>query len=129
VPLQFQLILGDYFKVNETAAETAAQATELIGWLNNHGKVHVIFNQAQQEVSKDRTGFVKVLAYLVANLTRWTTHFIAFRRLFILKTPLQIAVLRDCNAIVCAQIGVAKGREREELDESAEHSCDQIGSQ
>jgi hypothetical protein len=53
VPLQFQLTLGNYFKVSETTAEIAAQATELIGWLNNHGKVHVIFDQAQREVSKD----------------------------------------------------------------------------
>lgn len=126
---QYQLTLGDYFKVNDIAAEIAAQATELIGWLNNHGKVRVIFNQAQQEVSKDRTGFVKVLVYLVANLTRWTTHYIAFRRLFILKTPLQFAVLRDRQAIIRAQIGAAKGRERDELEESTEHSCDQINNQ
>ena len=37
--MQFQLILGEYFLVNLEAAETAEQATNLIGWILNHGQV------------------------------------------------------------------------------------------
>ncbi|KAJ7107570.1 hypothetical protein C8R44DRAFT_744744 [Mycena epipterygia] len=36
---QFRLILGDYFKVNDAEALIAEDATTLIGWINNHGKV------------------------------------------------------------------------------------------
>ena len=59
---QFQLILGEYFMVNQEAAEMAEEATDLIGWVLNHGRVHSIFNASQMEV------FSKVLAFLVANL-------------------------------------------------------------
>ena len=51
--LQFQLILRDYFKDYQLAQDVASQATDLIRWLNNHGKVHKIFNVAQKQVSKD----------------------------------------------------------------------------
>ncbi|KAF9060875.1 hypothetical protein BDP27DRAFT_1370138 [Rhodocollybia butyracea] len=37
---QFQLQLGDYFKIYPTGAQIAEDATFLIGWLNNHGKMH-----------------------------------------------------------------------------------------
>ncbi|KAJ6605629.1 hypothetical protein B0H10DRAFT_2229081 [Mycena sp. CBHHK59/15] len=49
---QFQLILGDSFKVHGMAAEIAEDATALIAWINNHGKVHKIFDKAQAVVSK-----------------------------------------------------------------------------
>ncbi|KAF8233794.1 hypothetical protein L208DRAFT_1377167 [Tricholoma matsutake] len=35
---QFQLILKEYFSENEEAAETAEEATDLIGWILNHGQ-------------------------------------------------------------------------------------------
>ncbi|KAJ3978387.1 hypothetical protein F5890DRAFT_1569643 [Lentinula detonsa] len=35
---QFQLQLGDYFKVYTFGAQIAEEAMVLIGWLNNHGK-------------------------------------------------------------------------------------------
>jgi hypothetical protein len=117
--------LGDYFKVNLIAADTAADATDLIGWLNSHGKVRVIFNNAQQTISR-RAGTVKTLAYLVANLTRWTTHYIAFHRLHLLKDPLRYAVLGDRQAIIDAQVGAAQNREKEKLEASANRYCDLI---
>ncbi|KAE9395044.1 hypothetical protein BT96DRAFT_942683 [Gymnopus androsaceus JB14] len=46
---QFQLALGDYFKENLEAAETAESATEVLGWLLNHTKVRDIFDEAQIE--------------------------------------------------------------------------------
>jgi hypothetical protein len=62
---QFQLTLGDYFKENPEAADGAANATDIIGWLLNHDRVHAIFDEAQ---AKKNDGVV--LAYVVANLTR-----------------------------------------------------------
>lgn len=124
---QFQLILLDYFKAHSPASDTAASAMELIGWLNNHGKVRKIMDKSQADVSLDRTGVATVLAYLVANLTRWTTHYIAFARLFKVKEALQLAVLKYCGSIIKAQVGAAKGREKTELTESAERGCSLIG--
>ena len=81
--LQFQLTLGDYFKENGEAASGAEDATDVIGWILNHQHVCVIFDDVQAE----RNDGV-VLAYLVANLTQWTTHFITFSHLLELKAPL-----------------------------------------
>src|SRR5260370_15095402 len=98
---QFQLILGDYFTVNEEAAGTAEEATGLIGWVLNHGKVRSIFNKMQSEISVPPG---KVLAFLVANMTRWTTHFIAFDRLCDLKDPLRRAVISRRDDIISGQV-------------------------
>jgi hypothetical protein len=121
------LTLGDYFKVNEIAAEIAAQATDLIGWLNNHGKVRKVFDGAQKQISEDRTGKIVIVAYLVANLTRWTTHYVAFARLYRVKDALQFAVLKSRGTIIAAQVGVAKYTEKAELTRSAEYHCNIIG--
>ncbi|KAJ6608550.1 hypothetical protein B0H10DRAFT_2226732 [Mycena sp. CBHHK59/15] len=51
---QFQLILGDYFKVNDIAAGIAEEATALIAWINNHGKVRKLFDASQRVISMDR---------------------------------------------------------------------------
>jgi hypothetical protein len=54
--LKFQLVLGDYFWVYIFAANIAESATDLIGWINNHGKVRKMFDAAQSQISVDRTG-------------------------------------------------------------------------
>ncbi|KAJ6601671.1 hypothetical protein B0H10DRAFT_2230378 [Mycena sp. CBHHK59/15] len=121
---QFQLILGDYFKVNDAAALIAEDATALIGWLNNHGRVQKICDESQCIISKDRNnGIIIVLAYLVAKLTRWTTHFIAFVCLFILHKALRLAVLQNRTAIIADEVGAATSKEGERLKEDAERMC------
>jgi hypothetical protein len=40
-----------------------------------------MFNEAQKQISLDADGKEKVVAYVVANMTRWTTHCIAFIRI------------------------------------------------
>jgi hypothetical protein len=83
--------------------------------------VRVIFDDAQKEL-----GAVVALAYLVACLTRWTTHFIAFMRLLQLRTPLQKAVAWKREQIVKAQVGAAKSTEKQRLEEDATRHCDII---
>ncbi|KAJ6524669.1 hypothetical protein B0H10DRAFT_1974732 [Mycena sp. CBHHK59/15] len=117
-------MLGDYFKVNDYAAEIAEEATCLIAWINNHGKVRKLFDASQRVISMDRNaGRIIILAYLVANLTRWTTHFIAFMRLFILREALQLTVLQNRTAIIAAEIGAATSTEGERLKDDAEKMC------
>jgi hypothetical protein len=124
--VQFQLTLRDYFKVHSFAAETAGSATELIGWLNRHGKVRKIFDNVQEQISQDRTSIVTILTYLVANLTRWTTHYIAFERLLHVKDALQLGIMQCRGAIIAAQVGATKYSEKDELTKSAEANCDLI---
>lgn len=100
--IQGQLIVGDYFKEDEDAAEMSEEATELIGWINNHGRVRVIIQGVQQDVSG------KVLSFITANLTRWTTHFVAYDRLITVQQPLRSAALMKRDAILEAQIGAQK---------------------
>ncbi|KAF9466987.1 ribonuclease H-like domain-containing protein [Collybia nuda] len=95
---QFQLLLGDYFGVSPYAVEVGASATVLIGWINNHGKVRMIFDEAQRQISKDRNG------------------------------PLQLAVMMHREAIIAAQVGAAKYTEKAQLTEQAIKCCDLIGS-
>ncbi|KAF8178337.1 hypothetical protein K438DRAFT_1977968 [Mycena galopus ATCC 62051] len=102
---QFQLILSDYFKIN------------------NHGKVRNIFDAVQSQYTKYRLGYVLVLVYLVANLTRWTTHCIALMQLFRLEEPLQLAVMQSRGAIVVAQLGAAKGIEKIAFPDEADRSA------
>ncbi|KAJ6504514.1 ribonuclease H-like domain-containing protein [Mycena vulgaris] len=121
---QFQLILGDYFKVHDMAAVIAEDATALISWINNHSKVRKIFDEAQKIISQDRNaGKIIILAYLIANLTRWTTHFIAFLRLFTLQPALRLAVLQKRSAIIAAEVGTATSTEGQRLKEDAERFC------
>jgi hypothetical protein len=54
ISIQFQLILGDYFKVYDAAQMISELVTDLIGWLNNHGKVWIMFDEAQAEISKKK---------------------------------------------------------------------------
>ncbi|KZP23372.1 hypothetical protein FIBSPDRAFT_737740 [Athelia psychrophila] len=123
---QFQLILGDYFKVYPYAAQIAEQATAIIAWINNHGKVRTIFDDTQKRVSLGRTGRVVILSYLCANLTRWTTHCVAFLRLLKVKLALNSAVVELRPAIIKAQVGVATAAEGRRLAADAETHCDLI---
>ncbi|KAJ7074602.1 ribonuclease H-like domain-containing protein [Mycena amicta] len=116
---QFQLALGDYFKSWEHAQTIAGKATDLIGWINNHSKVRVLFDEAQRELGRDMA-----LAYLVACITRWTTHFIAFARLYKLKEPITKAVAWKRREIVAAQVGASKSMEAARLAEDANAHCD-----
>ncbi|KAF5349830.1 hypothetical protein D9757_015258 [Collybiopsis confluens] len=98
---QSQLVLGDYFKENPAASETSEEATELLGWMLNHIKVRDIFDTVQTELSQKAP-----LKYLVANLTRWTTHFVAFDRLVILRESLRRAAFLQRADIIAAQFVV-----------------------
>ncbi|KAF8887010.1 hypothetical protein CPB84DRAFT_1816662 [Gymnopilus junonius] len=69
---QFQLILGEYFREDKEAVQTAEEATDLIGWILNHGRVHSIFNEdiisAQVSVEKNCTQCQKLQDNAVAHI-------------------------------------------------------------
>jgi hypothetical protein len=122
--LQFQLLLGDYFKIWDYAAEVAEDATSVISWINNHSKVRLIFDEAQEKVSLKNTGEAVILAYLVACLTRWTTHFTAFARLLSMQEALTNAAGWQRLEIIRGQLGVATSTEADRLTADANRHCD-----
>lgn len=96
----------------------AEQATDIIGWINNHGRVRVIFDESQAELNNGR-----VLTYIVANLTRWTTHFLSFSRLLELKASLRDAAAYKIREIVAAQVGAEKNARAAKLEGIAKGYC------
>ena len=110
--------------MNEEAAETAEEATDLISWVLNHGLVRSVFNETQAEVSSPPG---KVLTFLVANMTCWNTHFIAFDRLHNLKDPMRRAVIARGQDIVAGQVGAEKNNQkRQKLEDDAIAHCELI---
>jgi hypothetical protein len=82
--------------------------------VNGHGYVRVIFDEVQQSQTR------KVLTYLVANMTRWTTHSVAFLRIEDLKDSLQLAAYSRKADIIAAQVGKETGSKGAELRAEAE---------
>ena len=110
--LQSQLTLGDYFKEYEFAQGISKAATGLIGWINNHGKVCHMFNEARKQISLNANGREKVVTYVVTNMTRWTTHCVAFIRLLRVQCALQLEVMWHCSSLIKAQVGAAMYTEK-----------------
>ncbi|KAG6898903.1 hypothetical protein C0993_002949 [Termitomyces sp. T159_Od127] len=107
--------------MNEEGAVIAKKATNLIGWILNHGLVHSIFDAVQSANSR------KVLAFLIANMTCRNTYFIAFDHLQDLKTSLQLAVFTQRNDIIAAQVGTKKNQKKKrKLPNNATQHCDMI---
>ncbi|KAF5363042.1 hypothetical protein D9758_012634 [Tetrapyrgos nigripes] len=119
-----QLILGDYFKENKEAAGYAEDASNLLGWILNHTKVHAIFDETQLEKNPALT---KLCAYKTTNLTRWTTHFGSFDCLGDLKDPLQHAAFLKQQLVIDVQVGAEKNsQKKQEMTDSANAQCDLI---
>ncbi|KAJ6562267.1 hypothetical protein B0H19DRAFT_1210101 [Mycena capillaripes] len=105
---------------NEQAFKIAEETTDAIGWINNHEHVCNIFDEVQAQQNGG-----SILAYLMANLTRWTTHSIAFDRTLQLNRPLrQTAILRR-DDIVAAQVGAEKNKKKcKKMEAKANKFCD-----
>ncbi|KAJ7234556.1 hypothetical protein C8J57DRAFT_1249115 [Mycena rebaudengoi] len=100
-----QLILSDYLVVNEEASVVAEQATDLIHWILSHDHVRkILIDDAQHEKN-----FV-VLVYPLANITQWTTHYVAFHHLLELKAPLRHAAYLRQEEIIEVQLRCEQNR-------------------
>ncbi|KAJ7028223.1 ribonuclease H-like domain-containing protein [Mycena alexandri] len=120
---QGQLILADYFRVNEAASDIAEQATTAIYWIVSHDGVKKIFDDIQFKKC-----FV-VLVYVMANMTRWTTHYLAFRRLLDLKIPIRFAAMGMRAEILEAQLGAEKNAKAiKKITAQVNEQCDLLES-
>jgi hypothetical protein len=100
--------------------------TSLVSWINNHGKERAIFDEEQARISLSNRGYSLVLAYLMANLTRWTSHCVSFIRLLSIQDALKSAVYAKRALIVKAEVGAAKSTEAVRLTADAETHCSLI---
>ena len=87
--MQTNLIVGDFFKSSAEFLQYTDKATELIGWLRGKTYILALLCEVQQ------TNSLRVLAVIRAVLTRWTAHYLAYRRLLEIRLSLQILVEND----------------------------------
>ena len=77
--LKINLVVGDYFKSGSDVLKYTDLATQVIAWLRS--KIRILAHLP--------------LAVLRAILTRWTAHYVAYRRLLQLYPSLKGLVLSD----------------------------------
>ncbi|KAH7913714.1 ribonuclease H-like domain-containing protein [Hygrophoropsis aurantiaca] len=85
---QLNLVVGDYFKVKLSFLETAEKAIMVIKWFNNHSRAHGIFHDEQMIT------YHKFIALILPVITRWTCHFLSFRRLLRVSVALRACCIK-----------------------------------
>ena len=89
-------VVGDYFKLKLEYMKYVDMALELIKWIMNHSLAlgHL---KAQQTLSRAR-----VLVLILPVLTRWTSHYLAIRRLLDLRNFIVAMIEADFDFLVSA---------------------------
>ncbi|KAG2066161.1 hypothetical protein BDR04DRAFT_1030793, partial [Suillus decipiens] len=85
---QFNLIVGDLFKAKNDYGQYGDLAQELITWL--HSKTHVLALLCELQMST----IGKTLAIIRAVLTRWLSHYLAYRRLLEVWLTLELLITK-----------------------------------
>ncbi|KAJ3777435.1 hypothetical protein FB446DRAFT_615658, partial [Lentinula raphanica] len=101
------LIVGDYFKVDQEFLTYSKDASELITWMRSKIYVLALIRSTQLDTRQP------VVTVIRAVLTRWTSHYLAFRRLLDLRKTLDYIVAKD-QILPESQLvtGDAKGKEK-----------------
>src|SRR5258708_40069257 len=82
--LKINLIVGDYFKGNNSATQVIQKALELITWIQNHSVANGLLKEMQREMG------VKVLLILfLPVITHWMAHYLSLAHLLQLQTALR----------------------------------------
>jgi hypothetical protein len=116
---KINLVVGDYFKSESDLLRVADMATELIAWLRSKSLVLALLRETQENAG------ARVLAVIRAILTRWTAHYLSFRRLLEIRPSLTSIVYsdesrRESNIITGKGPAKAKAREMVELIKNTE---------
>jgi len=85
---KWNLIVGDLFKVKDDYALYGDMAQELIAWLRSKTHVLAILREIQMATIS------KTLAILRPVLTRWLSHYLAYRRLLEVRPALELLVTK-----------------------------------
>lgn len=86
------LIVGDYFKAETIFVTHSKLACELITWLRSKTTILARLRDIQCRYGKSPITVIRAV------LTRWTAHYLAFRRLLELKLFIQALVSEDAMA-------------------------------
>ena len=86
---QINLIVGDYFKAETSFTMYSKVAGELISWLRSKTYILALLREAQLEFN------LPILTIIRAVLTRWTAHYLAFKRLLEVHRALRHLVSKD----------------------------------
>ncbi|KAH9079140.1 hypothetical protein EDB83DRAFT_2178078, partial [Lactarius deliciosus] len=97
------LIVGDYFKAESIYVKHSKMASELISWLRSKTYVLACLRQIQTQYRKPP------LTVIRAVLTRWTAHYLAFKRLLELQLALRALVTQDAMASSNQQVFISPG--------------------
>lgn len=85
-------MVGDYFKkTDQTLQKFTRWATALITWLRSKTFVLAMLRETQ------RSNGLEVLAVVRAVITRWTAHYLAFRRLLEIQQALHLMITIDAT--------------------------------
>lgn len=86
---QVNLVVGDLFKLNSCLLPMSGQADELIAWLRSKSQILALLREKCRELRVNSASVIRAV------ITRWTAHYLAYRRLLDLRKPLQSVVLDD----------------------------------
>ncbi|EKM49946.1 uncharacterized protein PHACADRAFT_51974, partial [Phanerochaete carnosa HHB-10118-sp] len=96
---QINLVVGDYFKKSSANfLEASAEADQVIRWLRSKTQVLAILRKVQEE-----QGVSSPLTVIRAVLTRWTSHYLAYRRLLDLKNWITQVISQDRGRVEARQ--------------------------
>ena len=90
---QVNLVVGDLFKLKSTYLTTVDKAIEVIKWFNNHSRALGLLRKEQL------TTYHKILALIQPVITRWTSHFLATRRLLETSSALRSCCIKEENLL------------------------------
>jgi hypothetical protein len=94
------LVVGDFFKCNSSVLQFVDLADNLITWLRSKTSILALISEA----CKSDSGEVVASSVIRAIITRWTAHYLAYRRLISLRPALMVVITNDAAR---AQFGLA----------------------
>lgn len=92
---QINLIVGDIFKASDKMRNVDAKMRAIVTFWNNHSRPKALLDAKQ----------LKPLTLIRPVVTRWTSHFVAAKRLLLLQIPLQTLVIEKRNEILALMTG------------------------
>ena len=86
---KINLVVGDFFKSHSTLLATSTLADELITWLWSKSQILALLRGKCRELALGAASILRAV------ITRWTAHYLAYRRLLDVHRALQSMVLED----------------------------------
>ena len=86
---QINLVVGDFFKSDSGLIPTSASADELITWLRSKSQLLALLRNKCRDLNLHASSIIRAV------ITRWTAHYLAYKRLLELRLALQSLTIDD----------------------------------